>query len=54
MINETEHKVNEIATTSEEQAVQPGEVMHSIEKNLIRQPEAAAATSKFLAQPAES
>lgn len=60
MINETEHKVSEIAAASEEQAAQSNEVMLSIESISAASQEAAAAseetaaTSQTLAQLAEN
>jgi methyl-accepting chemotaxis protein len=59
MINETEHKVSEIAAASEEQAAQSNDVMQSIENISSASQEAAAAseetaaTSQSLAHLAE-
>ncbi|WP_438348542.1 methyl-accepting chemotaxis protein [Paenibacillus sp. FA6] len=49
MISNTEHKVNEIAAASEQQAAQAGEVMHSIEKISSTSHEAAAAAEETAA-----
>ncbi|UUZ90289.1 methyl-accepting chemotaxis protein [Paenibacillus sp. P25] len=53
MIGETERKVSEIAATSEEQAAQSGEVLHSIE-NIASASEEAAATSQETAATSQS
>ncbi|QMV41968.1 methyl-accepting chemotaxis protein [Cohnella cholangitidis] len=49
MINETEHKVNEIAAASEQQAAQADEVMQSIESISSASQEAAAASEETAA-----
>ncbi|MGF7045886.1 methyl-accepting chemotaxis protein [Paenibacillus sp. DS2015] len=49
MISETEHKVNEIAAASEEQAAQAHEVMQSIESISSASQEAAAASEETAA-----
>jgi methyl-accepting chemotaxis protein len=49
MISETEHKVNEIAAASEEQAAQANEVMQSIESISSASQEAAAASEETAA-----